>query len=162
MAGDAVERFRAQVEHLDIEPQVQRFPEGTRTAADAAAAIGCEVAAIVKSLVFVAVSDGDADEPVLVLTSGANRVDVVLAAHALGVDRLRRADADTVRAATGFAIGGTPPFGHAGPLRTVVDEDLLVHEVVWAAAGAPDAVFPVEPQHLLVLSGAPAARVAET
>lgn len=161
MAGDAVERFRAQAAHLDVEPQVQRFPEGTRTAADAAAAIGCDVAAIVKSLVFVAVFDGDADEPVLVLTSGANRVDPALAADALGVDRLRRADADTVRAATGFAIGGTPPFGHPGPLRTVVDEDLLDHDVVWAAAGAPDAVFPIAPARLLALTGAPAVRVAE-
>ena len=119
--ADAVDRFLSGARAAGLDPQVRRFPEGTRTAADAAAAIGCDVAAIVKSLVFTT-EDGS---PVLVLTSGANRVDTDLAATALGVPALRRADADAVRAATGFAIGGTPPVGHASALPVVVDADLL-------------------------------------
>ena len=121
---------------------VRRFPQGTRTAADAAAAIGCEVAQIVKSLVF-----RRSDEPVLVLASGANRVDEA----ALG---LTKADAAFVRETSGYAIGGVPPFGwRRPPAETLVDRDLLAFAEVWAAAGRPDAVFPLSPQRRVPASG---------
>ena len=139
-----------------LEISVERFPEGTRTAEDAARAVGCDVAQIVKSLVFMA---GDA--PVLALVSGANRVDLARLAAALGVPSVRRASADEARAATGFAIGGVPPFGHATPVCVVMDADLDAHEVVWAAAGLPDAVFAIDPGDLGRVSGARVAEVSE-
>lgn len=139
---------------LDI--QVQQFPDGTRTAADAAKAIGCEVAAIAKSIVLMT------DEgPVLVLTSGANRADYGKVAAALGVDAVRRADADEVRAATGYPIGGTAPWGHPGPLPVLCDEDLFAFDTVWAAAGTPDTVFAVTPEDLVRVTGGRRADVAE-
>jgi prolyl-tRNA editing enzyme YbaK/EbsC (Cys-tRNA(Pro) deacylase) len=127
-----------------------RFPEGTRTAKDAAAAIGCDVAAIVKSLVFVV----DGVGPVLALTSGANRVDPSRLGTHFGGPVARQAKPDEVREATGYAIGGTPPFGHPTPLPTVCDPALLEFDRIWAAAGTPDAVFPLPPTQLLELSGA--------
>jgi Cys-tRNA(Pro) deacylase len=127
---------------------VRRFPEGTRTAADAARAVGCEVAQIVKSLVFMA-----DDRPVIALVSGANRVDLDKLAAASGTTSARRADGDEARAATGYAIGGVPPFGHASGTTILVDRDLERHEVVWAAAGLPDAVFEVSPSDLVRASG---------
>jgi prolyl-tRNA editing enzyme YbaK/EbsC (Cys-tRNA(Pro) deacylase) len=132
----AIERFLDAATVLGHPVDVRRFPEGTKTAPDAARAIGCEVGQIVKSLVFVA--DG---EPVLALTSGANRVDVGRLATLAGASAARRADPEEARAATGFAVGGTPPFGHPEPIRTFLDPDLLAFEEVWAAAGTPDAVF---------------------
>ncbi len=153
--ADATTRFLAALDDPS-EVTVRRFPSGTRTAADAAAAVGCDVAQIVKSLVF----SGD-DEPVLVLTSGANRVDTTKVATALGAHRVVRADADLVRSATGFAIGGTPPFGHPSPLPTLVDPDLLGHDVVWAAAGTPDSVFALSPDVLVTRSGGRVTDVAE-
>ncbi|MGI8999722.1 MAG: YbaK/EbsC family protein, partial [Candidatus Limnocylindria bacterium] len=131
-----------------LEISVERFPEGTRTAADAARAVGCEVAQIVKSLVFMA-----DDAPVLALVSGANRVDLSKLAEVLGTDAARRADGDEARAATGFAIGGVPPFGHAEPVTVLVDRDLLIHDRLWAAAGLPDAVFSISPAKLVSVSG---------
>ena len=125
----------------------REFPEGTRTAQDAAAAIGCTVGQIVKSLVFL--RDG---EPILVLCSGANTVD----ARRLGLDK---ADANVVRRATGFAIGGVPPYGHPAPLETLVDEDLLTFDRVWAAAGHPNKVFPITPVELLRRTNGTPARV---
>lgn len=122
---------------LDV--SVQELADSTRTAAEAAAAVGCEVAQIVKSLVFVA-----AGEPVLCLCAGDRRVDAAL----LGPDA-RAADADEVRAATGFAIGGVPPLAHDRPLRTVVDESLRRFETVWCAAGTPRSVFSVRLDALL-------------
>lgn len=140
----AVDRFAVAADALGIAVEVTRYPEGTRTAADAAAAIGCDVNQIVKSLVFVV--DG---RVVLALTSGRHRVDPAALATAFdGVDA-RPATPDEARAATGFAIGGTPPFGHPAPIPTVVDPHLTTFEVVWAAAGAPDAVFPIAPTDLL-------------
>jgi prolyl-tRNA editing enzyme YbaK/EbsC (Cys-tRNA(Pro) deacylase) len=132
----AIERFLDAATVLGHPVDVRRFPEGTRTAPDAARAIGCEVGQIVKSLVFVA--DGD---PVLALTSGANRVDVGRLAILVGASAARRADPEEARAATGFAVGGTPPFGFPRPIRTFLDSDLLVFEEIWAAAGTPNAVF---------------------
>ena len=133
---------------LGLELDVREFPEGTRTAAEAAGAIGCHVDQIVKSLVFVA---GTA--PVLVLTSGGNRVDVVKVGKELGATTVRKADAEEVRAATGYAIGGTPPFGHARDLPVLVDHHLTSFEVVWAAAGTPRHVFPIVPADLLRATG---------
>ena len=129
-------------------PGAREFPEGTRTAQDAAAAIGCTVGQIVKSLVFVR-----ADEPVLVLCSGANTVD----AQRLGLDK---ADADLVRRATGFSIGGVPPYGHPAPLDTLVDEDLMGYDEIWAAAGTPRSVFPLTPDELVERTGGTIARVS--
>src|SRR3954471_7625101 len=126
----------------------REFPEGTRTAQDAAAAIGVTVGQIVKSLVFLR---GDA--PVLVLCSGANTVD----AERLG---LAKADATVVRSATGFAIGGVPPYGFPAPLETLVDEDLLTHDEVWAAAGTPRSVFPLTPAQLVERTGGTVAAVS--
>jgi prolyl-tRNA editing enzyme YbaK/EbsC (Cys-tRNA(Pro) deacylase) len=129
---------------------VHGFPEGTRTASDAAAAVGVQVGQIVKSLAFEV--EG---EIVLALVSGANRLDESELARSAGaVDgAVKRANADAVRAATGFAIGGVPPFGHATDLRTFVDEDLLRYDEVWAAAGTPKHVFPVAPAELVRVSG---------
>ena len=140
-----------------LEVEVERFPEGTRTAADAARAVGCDVAQIVKSLVFVA----DAAAPVVALVSGANRVDLDRLAAAVGAASARRADGDEARAATGFAIGGVPPFAHATPVAVVVDRDLLGHDRVWAAAGLPDAVFAVAPPDLVRVSSGVVADLAE-
>lgn len=131
-----------------LEIEVERFPEGTRTAADAARAVGCEVGQIVKSLVFMA-----DDRALLALVSGVNRVDTGRLAEAIGVREVRKADGDEARAATGFAIGGVPPFGHASVVDVVVDRELLAHERLWAAAGLPDAVFPITPDDLLRVSG---------
>ena len=125
---------------------MRTFPQGTRTAEDAAAAVGVEVGQIVKSLVFE--RDG---KPVLALVSGANRADEALLAEAFGGvgGDVVRASADDVRAWTGFAIGGVPPVGHATPVETVIDEDLLRYAVVWAAAGTPTDVFAIAPDDLV-------------
>lgn len=128
---------------------VTRFPAGTHTAQDAARAIGCDVARIVKSLVFLA--DG---APVMVLCSGAARVDEARLRTVLGAAGTRRATADEVKSATGYAIGGVPPFAHATGVRVVVDRGLLAFPTVWAAAGLPDAVFEIAPADLVRLSGA--------
>ena len=126
--------------------QITEFAESSRTAEQAAAAIGTTVPRIVKSLVFLA-----GDEPILVLASGSNRVDT-RKLEALVGRPIRRADADRVRAATGFAIGGVPPLGHTGRLATYVDADLLQYDEVWAAAGTPHSVFPIRPQRLVDLA----------
>jgi len=129
--------------------EVREFPESTRTSAEAAAAIGCAVGEIAKSLVFRGAESGEA---VLIIASGANRVDPAKAEALLG-EAIGRADADFVRAATGFAIGGVPPLGHDRPLVTLIDEDLLAFEVIWAAAGTPNAVFRLSPKDLGDLTG---------
>jgi len=128
--------------------EIRRFPEGTRTAEDAASAIGCEVGQIVKSLVFTA---GGA--PVIALVSGANRLDTAKLEAIAGAP-VARADPETARRATGYAIGGVPPFGHAQSLPVYMDRDLERYDVVWAAAGRPDAVFPITPARLQELSAA--------
>ena len=147
-ASDATERFAASASELGIEVAVRRYPEGTRTAVDAAAAVGCDVGQIVKSLVLMA-----DDQPVLVPCSGANRVDLAKVGAEFDGE-VRMANADEVRAATGFAIGGAPPFGHPTPLPTLVDPHLLTFDEVWAAAGRPDSVFPLTPEALVAGSGA--------
>jgi prolyl-tRNA editing enzyme YbaK/EbsC (Cys-tRNA(Pro) deacylase) len=132
-----------------VEPEIQRFPEGTKTAEAAARAVGCGIGQIVKSLVFMA--DGT---PLLALTSGANRADPRRLASLVGGAEVRRADPEEARTATGFAIGGTPPFGYPRPINVVMDRDLLGYDRVWAAAGTPDAVFPITPAELLRVTGA--------
>jgi prolyl-tRNA editing enzyme YbaK/EbsC (Cys-tRNA(Pro) deacylase) len=145
----AIERFTEAARELGIEPDIRRFPEGTKTAADAARAIGCDVAQIVKSLVFMA-----DDRPVIAFTSGANRVDPAGLAAIAGASETRRATPEEARAATGFAVGGTPPFGHPTPVRAFLDPALLAFQEVWAAAGTPDAVFPLSPVDLQRVTGA--------
>jgi len=152
----ATDRFTEAAGALGLHPEPRRFPQGTKTADDAAGAIGCHVGQIVKSLVFMA--DGAA---VVALTSGANRVDVQKLASAAGATEVRRADPEEARAATGFAVGGTPPFGHAGRVRAFCDEDLLRHEEVWAAAGTPDSVFRLSPSDLVRASAAVVIDLAE-
>ncbi len=154
MATSAVERFVAAAGELGLAPDVKTFPADTRTAQQAADALGCDLGQIVKSLIFQA-----GDELVLVLTSGVNRVDEAKVAPLFGVDTLGRADATAAREATGFAIGGIPPCGHPTPLRAVVDRDLLAWGTVWAAAGAPDAVFELTPAALVNVTGASPADV---
>ncbi|NND73694.1 MAG: YbaK/EbsC family protein [Ilumatobacter sp.] len=124
------------------------FPEGTKTAADAAAAIGVDVGQIVKSLIFAV--DG---ELTLAYVSGSNQLDETKLAHAAGGERCTRVDADAVRDATGFPIGGVPPFGHATTLPVYVDPDLLQYDEVWAAAGTWHDVFALTPQQLVTASG---------
>ena len=141
--------MRAALIAAGIEAEIQEFPAGTRTADDAARALGTTAAQIVKSLVFLA--DG---HPILALVSGANRVDERKLAAAAGVQRVAKAAADRVREATGYAIGGVPPVGHRRPLPAFLDQDLMQYEVVYAAAGTPTAVFPVTPGELIRASRA--------
>lgn len=128
----------------------------TRTAEEAAEACGTRVERIVKSLVFEGIESG---RPYLLLVAGNNLVDEKKAAATIG-EALRRPDAGKVRAVTGYAIGGIPPFGHAEALKTFIDVDLLAHDVVWAAAGTPTSVFPVDPRRLAEVTGATAIAVA--
>ena len=124
--------------------QVVEMPQSTRTAEDAARAVGCQVGQIVKSLVF---QGNQSHQAILVATSGANRVNEKKVA-ALISEPLSKADADFVREKTGFAIGGVPPVGHAHPIRILIDEDLLQYDEIWAAAGTPRAVFKLTPREL--------------
>ena len=136
--------------------QVLEFDASTRTAADAAAAIGCTVAEIAKSLIF---RGAVSNRPVLVVASGACRVDEAKVAAAVG-ETIARANADFVREATGFSIRGVPPVGHTAPVASFLDEHLLDHEVVWAAAGTPRAVFSIKPADLLRVTAAELVAVA--
>lgn len=130
-----------------LEIEVVEYPDGTKTADDAARAVGAPVATIVKSLVFLV-----DERPVMALVAGDNRLDEGRLLAALDGTAVGRADADAVRNATGFPIGGVPPFGHPEPLTTVVDRDLLAHAFVWAAAGTPRHVFRLSPDDLVRLS----------
>lgn len=150
-----VTRVRAFAAERGVTLAVRRFPEGTRTAQDAARAIGTTVERIVKSLVFAASGD-----VAVVLCSGASRVDESRLAAALRAAAVRRATADEAKEATGYAIGGVPPFAHARPVRVICDRGLLAFDLVWAACGLPDAVFPIAPADLVRLSGAVVSDVA--
>jgi Cys-tRNA(Pro) deacylase len=136
---------------LGLRVEIVEFEETTRTAQDAANTIGCQVAQIVKSLLFIV-----SGQPVMALVSGVNRLDERKLAALRGVGRkqVERADADATKAATGFSIGGVPPFGHASKLPVYVDDDLTHFEVVWAAAGTPFAVFAITPEELVRASQA--------
>ncbi len=149
----SVQRVIAALQALGIDAPVTVFPTSTRTVAEAAATVGATESQIVKSLVLT--GDGG---PVLVLASGSNRLDLVLLSASLG-RALRMASADEVRAITGYAVGGVPPIGHATPLPVYVDEDLLKYEVVYAAAGTPNAAFPIAPGRLLEICGGARLRV---
>ena len=149
------ERFVLAAAELGVAVDAVTYPEGTRTAAEAAAAIGCELSQICKSLLVIG-SDG----PVLALTAGHNRVDLAALGTLVGGE-VRMADAREARDSTGYAIGGTPPFGHPTPIRTLIDTDLLEHTVVYGAAGTPDRCFPIDSQHLLEVTGAEPARFTQ-
>ncbi|HXV35246.1 MAG TPA: YbaK/EbsC family protein [Gaiellaceae bacterium] len=136
--------------------EVVELPDTTRSAAEAAAAVGCRVEQIVKSLVFRGAESG---RPLLVIAGGANRVDEAKVAELVG-EPIERPDAGFVRARTGFSIGGVPPLGHAEPLEVLIDEDLLREDEVWAAAGTPFAVFALDPADLEAMTGGRVARVA--
>lgn len=146
---ESARRVQRALSAAGLAARVVELPGSARTAGDAAAAIGCRPEQIVKSLVF---RRTDSSAPVLVLASGPNRVDELRAASHLGAG-LAKADADFVRAATGFAIGGVPPLGHEMPIETLVDEDLLRFDTVWAAAGTPHAVFSIDPRELVRATG---------
>jgi len=150
----AVTRFTEASGLLGFVPQIVTMAESTHTAADAAKAVGCEVGAIVKSLVFLA--DGDA---IIVLVSGPNRVDTDVLGRELGVE-LTMSDARKVKEATGYSIGGVPPFGHLSRLRTILDADLLRYERVWAAAGSATSVFSIDPGSLIELTAGEVTNVA--
>ncbi|MHB1130561.1 MAG: YbaK/EbsC family protein [Ilumatobacteraceae bacterium] len=147
-----VERVIEAARALGLDITTRRFPDGTKTAVDAATAIGVSVGQIVKSLIFAV--DG---EIVMAYMSGANQLDEKKLAIAAGGSTCSRVDADAVRAATGYAIGGVPPFGHATELRVFIDPDLLqydgVNDMVWAAAGTWHDVFPISPNELVRVSG---------
>jgi prolyl-tRNA editing enzyme YbaK/EbsC (Cys-tRNA(Pro) deacylase) len=148
-----VERVRATLVALGItEPRIREFDHSTATAEQAAAAIGTTVERIVKSLVFFA-----GESPIVVLVSGANRVDTARLGDLLG-SPIKRATADQVRQATGFPIGGVPPVGLATTMATYIDKDLLTYEQVWASAGTPTSVFPIDPPTLVRIT---AGQVAE-
>ncbi|MFH8840760.1 YbaK/EbsC family protein [Streptomyces sp. NPDC017868] len=147
-ASPAHPQFAAALRELGLDVEIRRFPDETRTAQQAAEAIGCQVAEIVKSLVFAA--DG---VPVLVLMDGASRVDVERVREELGAEKVTRADAKVVRETTGYAIGGVPPFGHRTRTRVLADRGILDHAVVWAAAGNPHTVFALDPKTLVTHAG---------
>jgi prolyl-tRNA editing enzyme YbaK/EbsC (Cys-tRNA(Pro) deacylase) len=155
IAKSSVERVRAALLAAGHPDTITEFPATTRSAADAATAIGCAVAQIAKSIVFRA-----GDRAALVIASGANRVDPAKVEAALGV-RLKRADADWVRDRTGFAIGGVSPLGHLSPPLLVFDRDLLALHPIWAAAGSPHHVFSTEAETLARITGAVVAEVRE-
>ncbi|NIB98440.1 YbaK/EbsC family protein [Halobacterium sp. R2-5] len=152
-AAEFVERAR---EEYGVDVNVHEFDEGTKTAADAADAVGCDVAQIASSIVVVA-----DDEPVVVVTSGANRVDLEKVAVYRDASDARMAEADEVKEATGWSIGGVPPICHATAVPVLLDDTLLDHDEVWAAAGTPTAVWPIEPERLRDLADADAVDVAE-
>jgi prolyl-tRNA editing enzyme YbaK/EbsC (Cys-tRNA(Pro) deacylase) len=144
----AIDRVAAALARAGVDAEIREYPEGARTAQDAAAAVGCEVGQICKSLVFRV-----GDDPLLVIASGSNRVDE-------GRFGATKADATFVREQTGYAIGGVPPLAHARAIETVIDEDLLTYDVVWAAAGTPQAVFAIAPDALVAVTGGRVARVS--
>jgi len=142
-------RMQEVLQEHGLDCQVVELPDSTRTAPEAAAAIGCQVAQIVKSLVF---RGRHTDRPILVIASGANRVNEKRLGELAG-EPVEKASADFVRERTGFAIGGVPPLGHAEPLLTFIDQDLLRYDIVWAAAGTPHAVFRLTPSQLIRVAG---------
>ena len=147
-ASGSIERVRAAVAELGLSGSIVEFSDSARTAAEAAAAVGCDLAQIAKSMIF------DVDgQLVLALTSGANSVDPTALAIAAGGSEAKRADPDRVRSTTGFAIGGVSPFGHLQPIRCWIDPRLLEHDTVWVAAGSPHAVFEVPADRLVETTG---------
>lgn len=146
--SDSAQRVENWLTARGLTGRVREMTASTRTSAEAAAAIGCGVAQIAKSLIF---RGRDSGAPLLVIASGVNRVDEKKLAALIG-ERIARPDADYVRAVTGFAIGGVPPAGHEHTLRTLIDADLLALDPIWAAAGTPVAVFSLTPVELVALT----------
>jgi prolyl-tRNA editing enzyme YbaK/EbsC (Cys-tRNA(Pro) deacylase) len=151
----APDRVQAALSAAGVAARIEEFPSSTRTAQEAAAAVGSSVGQIVKSLLFLA-----GDLPVLALVSGANQLDPARLA-ALSGATVTKADADAVRQATSYSIGGVPPIGFPAPIPTFIDRDLLQYEVVWAAAGTPRHVFPIAPQDLVRITGGRVAELAK-
>ncbi len=150
------ERVQEALNAVGVEAKVLRLPDSTRTAPEAAKAVGCDVGAIAKSLLFMA--DG---EPLLVVCGGDRRVDTARVAQLVGAASVKMAPAEEVRRITGYAIGGVPPLGHATSVRTLLDRSLLRWPLVYAAAGAHDALFSIDPQTLLKATGATLADVGD-
>jgi prolyl-tRNA editing enzyme YbaK/EbsC (Cys-tRNA(Pro) deacylase) len=157
----ATQRVLEAAERKGVQLDVVFFASSTHTAEDAARSLGVDVGQIVKSLVFVSEDVGGL-QPCLVLASGANRVDLALLGSVLTVPRIRRASAEEAHELTGFSIGGIPPFGHRQQIRTIMDPDLGRYETVWAAAGTANAVFPLAPEALRILTGAVVTPIART
>jgi len=153
---DAVARVRAALAAAGVDVRIVEFAESTRTAQDAARAVGTSTGQIVKSLVFLA--DG---RPVLVLASGANRVDTSKVARLAGAARVEKAPADAARDASGFSVGGVPPVGLRTALAVYVDAALLAYDLIYAAAGTPHAVFPIEPKTLVRVTSGTVGDIAE-
>lgn len=153
----SAQKVQDALQQLGFSNQVVELPDSTRTSAEAAAAVGCTVGQIAKSLVFRGKQSGQA---ILVIASGANRVDEKLLKALVG-ENISKPDAEFVRTATGFVIGGVPPVGHATALRTFVDADLLQYDQIWAAAGHPNAVFPLTPDELVAMVQGPVVHIAQ-
>ena len=148
MLSPSAQKVQEALSQSGVQLQVVELPASTRTSAEAAQAVGCQVGQIAKSLVF---KTSDTQNPILVIASGANRVDEAKVGARLG-ETIGKADADFVRSHTGFVIGGVPPVGHTEALKTFIDEDLLNYQQIWAAAGTPNAVFPLTPTDLIQIT----------
>jgi len=155
LSNKNVQKVQQKLESLSINSQIIEFSESTRTAQEAANAIGCEIAHIVKSLIFCTQTT---HKPVLVLTSGVNRVNEKMI-EKLVSEKIKKADADFTREVTGFAIGGVPPIGHAQQITTIIDCDLLQYTTLWAAAGTPYTVFSLTPSELVTITQGTVAKV---
>jgi prolyl-tRNA editing enzyme YbaK/EbsC (Cys-tRNA(Pro) deacylase) len=153
--SSSAQKIQDQLKSLGFDYPVIEHAESTRTAQEAADRAGCELGQIVKSLIF---RGKDSGKPILVLTSGANRVDEKRISEYTG-EPIGRADADFARAATGFAIGGIPPIGHIQKIDTYLDEDFLQYETVWAAAGTPNAIFELKTSDLQKMTDGKVVRV---
>lgn len=149
MLKAAAQRVQDALDRVGLGHLVIEVPDSTRSAAEAAAVVGCSVGQIAKSLVF---RGKTSDRAILAILSGEHRLDEKKLATAIG-EKVERPDADFVRARTGYAIGGVPPVGHAEPLLTLIDSGLLAHTEIWAAAGTPNALFKLSPQDLPRLTG---------
>jgi len=148
MLSPSAQKVQEALSQSGVQLQVVELPASTRTSAEAAQAVGCQVGQIAKSLVF---KTSDTQKPILVIASGANRVDEAKVGARLG-EAIGKADEDFVRSRTGFVIGGVPPVGHTEALKTFIDEDLLNYQQIWAAAGTPNAVFPLTPNDLIQIT----------
>ncbi|MGB2772712.1 MAG: YbaK/EbsC family protein [Anaerolineae bacterium] len=155
LLSPSAQRVQDALRGMGFAYEVIEFAQTTRTAAEAAAAVGCTVGQIAKSLVFKTRHGG---RPLLVIASGANRVNEK-AMRAIVGEPIEKPDADFVRQQTGFVIGGVPPLGHEAPLTIFIDEDLLQYDIIWAAAGTPNAVFRLAPADLLPMTGGQAIKV---
>ncbi|MEK7439528.1 MAG: YbaK/EbsC family protein [Chloroflexota bacterium] len=151
----SAQKVQDTLQSLGFNLQVIEFEQTTRTSVEAAQAVGCEVGQIAKSLIFKGKQSGKA---ILIIASGANRVDEKKIKSILG-EKVEKPDADFVREQTGFVIGGVPPVGHTQKLETLIDEDLLKFEVIWGAAGTPNAVFKLTPQELVKMTGGKIANI---